>query len=105
MTVADAYEALTSSRPYRKTPLTHNEAVGELFKFAGIQFDPDVVPVLVGLDRGILDPTPVQPEELHTMRHLPPMRPADASAPKPRRRGVRKETLSRRPRLASDDVS
>ena len=51
MTIADAYEAMTSSRPYRKTPLTHEQAVGELEKFSGIQFDPEIVPILVGLDR------------------------------------------------------
>ena len=42
---------MTSSRPYRKTPLTHEQAVDQLEKFAGIQFDPDIVPILVNLDR------------------------------------------------------
>jgi putative nucleotidyltransferase with HDIG domain len=69
LTIADAYEAMTSSRPYRKTPLTHEQAVGELEKFTGIQFDPDIVPVLVGLDREILDRPPDRPDELPTMLH------------------------------------
>jgi putative nucleotidyltransferase with HDIG domain len=30
LTIADAYEAMTSARPYRLTPLTHEQAVGEL---------------------------------------------------------------------------
>jgi putative nucleotidyltransferase with HDIG domain len=47
LTVADAYEAMTSSRPYRKTPLTHEQAAAELEKFSGIQFDPEIVPILV----------------------------------------------------------
>jgi putative nucleotidyltransferase with HDIG domain len=91
LTIADAYEAMTSSRPYRKIPLTHEEAVSQLEKFAGIQFDPDIVPILVNLDRSILDRPPDKPDELPTMLHQDdprdvPMEPA-------------------RPILASDDVS
>jgi putative nucleotidyltransferase with HDIG domain len=41
--VADAYEAMTAIRPYRLTPLDHEQALGELRKYAGIQFDPRVV--------------------------------------------------------------
>ncbi|HET9435229.1 MAG TPA: HD-GYP domain-containing protein, partial [Candidatus Limnocylindrales bacterium] len=41
--VADAFEAMTAQRPYRMTPLTIDQAVDELRKFAGIQFDPSVV--------------------------------------------------------------
>jgi len=41
--VADAFEAMTAARPYRKTPLTRDQAMSELRKFAGIQFDPVVV--------------------------------------------------------------
>jgi putative nucleotidyltransferase with HDIG domain len=69
LTVADAYEAMTSSRPYRLTPLTHEQAVGELEKFTGIQFDSEIVPVLVGLDREILDRPPDRPDDLPTMLH------------------------------------
>lgn len=79
MTAADSYEAMTSSRPYRKIPLTHEQAVAELEKFSGIQFDPQVVPVLIGLDRETLDAKPVSADELVTMRHLPPMKADDES--------------------------
>jgi putative nucleotidyltransferase with HDIG domain len=41
--VADSFEAMTAARPYRMTPLTLEEALAELHKFSGIQFDPDVV--------------------------------------------------------------
>jgi putative nucleotidyltransferase with HDIG domain len=41
--VADAFEAMTAQRPYRMTPLTTEQALTELRKFAGIQFDPAVV--------------------------------------------------------------
>lgn len=91
LTIADAYEAMTSSRPYRKVPLSHEQAVDQLERFAGIQFDPEIVPVLIGLDRSILDRPPDRPDELPTMLHqtlrdVPP-------SPEPR------------PALASDDVS
>jgi HD-GYP domain-containing protein (c-di-GMP phosphodiesterase class II) len=43
MHVADSYEAMTAARPYRLTPLTQEQALDELHKFNGIQFDPEVV--------------------------------------------------------------
>jgi putative nucleotidyltransferase with HDIG domain len=45
--VADAFEAMTAARPYRMTPLTAEQALSELRKFAGIQFDPVVVDAFV----------------------------------------------------------
>ncbi|MCY0885490.1 MAG: HD-GYP domain-containing protein [Firmicutes bacterium] len=39
--VADAYDAMTTDRPYRKA-LTHEQAVEEIRRMAGIQFDPKV---------------------------------------------------------------
>jgi putative nucleotidyltransferase with HDIG domain len=48
--VADAFEAMTAKRPYRKTPLTREEALAELRKFAGVQFDPVVVDAFVNTD-------------------------------------------------------
>ena len=43
----DAYHAMVSDRPYRQAK-SHAEAVDELIKNAGSQFDPSVVEVLVG---------------------------------------------------------
>lgn len=43
MHVADSFEAMTAARPYRLTPLTKKQALDELHKFSGIQFDPEVV--------------------------------------------------------------
>ena len=56
--VADAFEAMTAARPYRMTPLTHEQALGELRKFAGIQFDPVVVDAFVKTHwvEGVPDP-------------------------------------------------
>jgi HD-GYP domain-containing protein (c-di-GMP phosphodiesterase class II) len=46
--VADAYDAMTSDRPYRRG-MSHEEAIGILRTFAGSQFDPTVVQVFVKL--------------------------------------------------------
>jgi HD-GYP domain-containing protein (c-di-GMP phosphodiesterase class II) len=43
--VADAYDALTSDRPY-EAPVTPPAAVGEITRCSGTQFDPEVVHVL-----------------------------------------------------------
>jgi hypothetical protein len=98
---------MTASRPYRKKPLSHEIAVAELEKYAGIQFDPEIVPVLVNLDREILDPTPAElgvlnSEELGTG--------AESASPQHRARMLtgpeegEGQTGTRRT-LASDDVS
>ncbi len=56
--VADAFEAMTAQRPYRMTPLTVEQALSELRKFAGIQFDPAVVDAFVRTNwvDGVPDP-------------------------------------------------
>jgi HD-GYP domain-containing protein (c-di-GMP phosphodiesterase class II) len=41
--VADAFEAMTASRPYRPHAMSTDQALEELRKYAGIQFDPRVV--------------------------------------------------------------
>jgi putative nucleotidyltransferase with HDIG domain len=56
--VADSFEAMTAARPYRMTPLTPEQAIAELRKFAGIQFDPKVVDAFVQTRwaEGVSDP-------------------------------------------------
>ena len=75
-------------------------------KFTGIQFDPEIVPVLIGLDRTILDRPPDRPDELPTMLRIP--HPADVQR-RDRRAGDQPESSTSeptaRPALASDDVS
>jgi len=38
----NSFEAMTRDRPYRKK-MTYNEAIGEIKKYSGVQFDPKVV--------------------------------------------------------------
>ena len=45
--VADTYHAITSDRPYRAAR-SHEDAVDELTRCAGSQFDPDVTAALIG---------------------------------------------------------
>lgn len=46
--IADAYEAMTSERPYRHA-LSQQEAIAELERCAGSQFDPYLVPLFLSL--------------------------------------------------------
>ena len=107
--VADSYEAMTSARPYRKTPLTHEQAIGELRKFSGIQFDPDLVPVLIGLSREILDRHPESDDDLPTMLHLDDARDGSASDADrdalPSSVAATTPTHDHKRRMLADDVS
>jgi diguanylate cyclase (GGDEF)-like protein/PAS domain S-box-containing protein len=48
LAVAGAYDAMTSDRSYRKA-MSHEEAVAELQRCAGTQFDPELVERFIGL--------------------------------------------------------
>lgn len=45
--IADAFDAMTTQRPYRKTTLTQEEAIAELRVKSGTQFDPHLVEIFV----------------------------------------------------------
>jgi len=47
ISVADAYDAMTTNRPYRSS-MSPEEAVTELRRFGGTQFDPKVVDAFIG---------------------------------------------------------
>ncbi|MGB9792936.1 MAG: HD-GYP domain-containing protein [Thermacetogeniaceae bacterium] len=57
LAIADAYDAMTSDRPYRRA-LGHRDALRELQRCAGTQFDPKLVAVFcsifVGERRGVV---------------------------------------------------
>jgi HD-GYP domain-containing protein (c-di-GMP phosphodiesterase class II) len=48
LSIADAYDAMTSDRPYRKA-MTHEDALLELYRFKGSQFDPVLVDRFIDL--------------------------------------------------------
>lgn len=48
--VADAFDALTSDRPYRRA-VSEEDALAEIRRHAGSQFDPSIVQVLIEADR------------------------------------------------------
>jgi putative nucleotidyltransferase with HDIG domain len=78
--VADAFEAMTAARPYRMTPLSAEQALAELRKFGGVQFDPDVVDAFVKTKwaRGLADPGREEAREVPMIGHA-----AGALAPPP----------------------
>jgi diguanylate cyclase (GGDEF)-like protein/PAS domain S-box-containing protein len=48
LAIVDAYDAMTSNRPYRRA-MGHAEAVRELQRCSGTQFDPDLVEKFIGI--------------------------------------------------------
>jgi len=57
LAVADSYDAMTSERPYRNTIITEKEALKELKRCSGTQFDPAIIDAFVELithDLGIV---------------------------------------------------
>lgn len=50
--IADTYDAMTSNRPYRNA-LSHSEAINEILKCSGAQFDPQLVKIFVEYEKEI----------------------------------------------------
>jgi diguanylate cyclase (GGDEF)-like protein/putative nucleotidyltransferase with HDIG domain len=49
MTIADSFDAMTSERSYKERRLTPEEAMAEMTRCAGAQFDPKLVEIFIGL--------------------------------------------------------
>jgi HD-GYP domain-containing protein (c-di-GMP phosphodiesterase class II) len=66
LAVADTFDAMTSDRPYRKA-LSEEEALDEIVRNRGTQFDPEMVDALLGVQqRGrlkTLSPANLTPRE------------------------------------------
>jgi len=48
LAIADAYDAMTSNRPYRKA-MSQEQAFQELIRNTGMQFDPKLVPIFINV--------------------------------------------------------
>jgi putative nucleotidyltransferase with HDIG domain len=51
MCIADSYDAMKSERNYKQRGMTEDEAIAELHRCAGTQFDPDLVETFIKLRR------------------------------------------------------
>ena len=73
--VADAFDAMTSDRPYRKA-MSRAAAITELRRQAGTQFDPKLVDVFLKvieqLDRAVSDPSVKSRRPAATSTAAPP---------------------------------
>jgi HD-GYP domain-containing protein (c-di-GMP phosphodiesterase class II) len=68
--VADAYDAMTSDRPYRRG-FSHEAALAELLRFAGSQFDPSIVSIFTKLSFPEERPRPLLPgDDPHLGLHI-----------------------------------
>jgi HD-GYP domain-containing protein (c-di-GMP phosphodiesterase class II) len=81
VSIADAYEAMIAGRPYRPA-ISHAEALAELQRHGGVQFDPELVAAFIGLFEAGM-PWAIDPSE-HQRGHGHPH--ADASDVPPDRR-------------------
>ncbi len=70
--LADAYDAMTADRPYRRA-MSHAQAIREIQRHAGTQFDPEVVTVFCDLyaaERPVADPALLGGVAAPAMTHL-----------------------------------
>jgi len=47
ISIADAYDAMTNTRPYRHTPLSKQEAIREIEENKGTQFDSNIADIFI----------------------------------------------------------
>jgi HD-GYP domain-containing protein (c-di-GMP phosphodiesterase class II) len=55
MAIADTFDAMTSTRAYRKA-LPLSDAIAEIRRCSGTQFDPDIVPAFLACQPRIVIP-------------------------------------------------
>lgn len=64
LAIVDAYDAMTGDRPYRKA-MTAEEAVRELVRCGGTQFDPELVRLFLELLNGDGETCPPVTNDVH----------------------------------------
>ena len=98
--VADAYDAMTHDRPYKRA-MSHDDAVRELRRHAGTQFDPELVALFCDLF-GSVAPLP---DPVILAMIAPAVAMAGAHAPRRARRRHRDATASTAGGRATDEGS
>jgi diguanylate cyclase (GGDEF)-like protein/putative nucleotidyltransferase with HDIG domain len=63
LAVADSFDAMTSSRPYRNKPRTNAQALEEIQRCSGTQFDPKIVNIFVEIMTGSMTPKEIKTRE------------------------------------------
>jgi HD-GYP domain-containing protein (c-di-GMP phosphodiesterase class II) len=86
--LADSYDSMRSIRSYRNS-MPHEDAVGQIQKFSGTQFDPELAPIFIrAVEQGGSGPSggggggEVRPGAASGVATATPMRTADATGPK-----------------------
>jgi diguanylate cyclase (GGDEF)-like protein len=85
--IADAYDAMINDRPYKRA-ITHEQAIAELRRHAGTQFDPEIVELFCDLYADHApepDPT-IQAIAAADSAHRAPLVLPEPSAPRPARK-------------------
>jgi len=97
--IADAYDAMTHDRPYKRA-MSHDNAIAEMRRHAGTQFDPELVNLFCDLFANHApspDPSVLAITHHHEELHAQP----ETESEKPRRRRTKDEPAAQIP-LSSD---